>query len=68
VLAKNAVDDQSAAGRNVTLARRNPLPLDGDPLSLRLMVGQHGGQRPEIWRSGPAAVLRYRRFFQPRNR
>jgi hypothetical protein len=46
VLAKRLIDDQSAVGRDVTLARSHPLPVDDDPMSLRLKVGQHGGQRP----------------------
>jgi two-component system OmpR family sensor kinase len=36
--AKSAVDDQSDVGHDVTLVSGDPLPLDGDPVSLRRMV------------------------------
>ena len=38
LLVESVVDDQSDVGHDVTLAGGDPLPLDGDPVSLRRMV------------------------------
>ena len=38
LLVESVVDDQSDVGHDVTLAGGDPVPLDGDPVSLRRMV------------------------------
>ena len=38
LLVESVADDQSDVGHDVTLASGEPLPLDGDPVSLRRMV------------------------------
>jgi len=38
LLVESVVDDQSDVGHDVTLVGGDPLPLDGDPVSLRRMV------------------------------